>query len=117
MSPSNKFAPPRFLCTLPETRQPLSRVPAGGIWTKATWSEILISLKPQLGKLTMPKFTFEYGVEMKEDGKVTKGMGLNFLYKNSANFDEMDGAGSPQSKVGIIKQNTKIECNPGVIHV
>lgn len=80
-----------------------------GIWTKATWSEILTSLKPQLGKLTMPKFTFEYGVEMKEDGKVTKGMGLNFLFKNSANFDEMDGPGSPPSKVGIIKQNTKIE--------
>lgn len=80
-----------------------------GIWTKATWSEIMTSLKPQMGKLTMPKFTFEYGVEMKEDGKVTKGLGVNFLFKNSTNFDEMDGPGSPPSKVGIIKQNTKIE--------
>lgn len=80
-----------------------------GIWTKAKWSEILTSLNPQLGKLTMPKFTFEYGVEMKEEGKVTKGLGLNFLFKNSASFNEMDGAGSPPSKVGIIKQNTKIE--------
>jgi serine protease inhibitor len=26
-----------------------------GIWTKATWSEILTALKPQLGKLKMPK--------------------------------------------------------------
>lgn len=80
-----------------------------GIWTESTWNEILSSLKSQQGKLTMPKFTFEYGVEMKEDGPVTNGMGLNFLFKNTARFDEMDGPDSPPSKVGIIKQNTKIE--------
>jgi serpin B len=80
-----------------------------GIWTESTWNEILSSLKSEQGLLSMPKFTFEYGVEMKEDGPVTNAMGLNFLFKNSARFDEMDSPNSPPSKVGIIKQNTKIE--------
>ena len=102
----------RAFVVLPKNASDFEKLQAdgtAGIWTKATWSEIMTSLKPQMGKLTMPKFTFEYGVEMKEDGKVTKGLGVNFLFKNSANFDEMDGPGSPPSKVGIIKQNTKIE--------
>ncbi len=80
-----------------------------GIWTEATWAKILKDVKPMHGRLTMPTFTFDYGVEMKEDTQVTKGMGFNFLFKNSSDFSEMDGQDSVPSKVGIIKQNTKIE--------
>ncbi len=80
-----------------------------GIWTEATWTAVLKDLKPMNGRLTMPTFTFDYGVEMKEDTKITKAMGFNFLFKNSADFSEMDGPNSVPSKVGIIKQNTKIE--------
>lgn len=80
-----------------------------GIWTAATWSAILKDLRPMYGNLSMPTFTFDYGVEMKEDGPITKALGLNFLFKNSANFENMDSADSVPSKVGIIKQNSKIE--------
>lgn len=82
---------------------------ATGIWSTATWASIFADLKTGQTRLEMPKFTFEYGVEMKEDQAITKGMGFNFLFKNNADFSAMDGQGSDPSKVGIIKQNTKIE--------
>lgn len=60
-------------------------------------------------KITLPKFSFDTSVEMKEDEVITEKMGLNFLFKDYADFAAMATADSVPSKVGLIKQNSRIE--------
>lgn len=66
-------------------------------------------------KITMPKFSFDYSVKMKANKEITKKMGLNHLFMNNANFSRMATRESIASKVGLIKQNTKIELDEGGI--
>lgn len=78
-----------------------------GVWSDGAWKDIFAELKPALGNFNMPAFTFDDGVEMKEDQALTKAMGFNFLFKDSAEFATMDGNSTP-TKIGIVKQNTKV---------
>lgn len=63
----------------------------------------------ELTKITMPKFNFATSVKMEFEGEVTKKMGLNFLFEDRADFSAMEAPGSFTSKVGFIKQDSKIE--------
>lgn len=81
----------------------------GGVWTKEYLSQVIAKSQLKNGLLQMPKFSFDYGVELKEDEALTRALGLNFLFKNDADFGRMDAPGSVPSKVGIIKQNTRVE--------
>ncbi|MBD65024.1 MAG: hypothetical protein CME62_07440 [Halobacteriovoraceae bacterium] len=60
-------------------------------------------------KVIMPKFSFDYSVSMQAYEKLTLEMGLNDLFLDRADFSQMATHGSLPSKVGLIKQNTKIE--------
>lgn len=59
--------------------------------------------------VTMPKFSFATSTKFKLDAEITKEMGLNFLFENEVNFEKLAKAGSRKSKVGFIKQDSKIE--------
>lgn len=60
-------------------------------------------------QIILPKFSFDTSVEIVKDSSIAKGMGLNFLFENDANFSLMATADSRESKVGLIKQNSRIE--------
>lgn len=81
----------------------------GGVWNREYLAQVISKAESKHGLLTMPKFSFDYGVELKEDAPLTKSLGLNFLFKNDADFSKMDAPGTIPSKVGIIKQNTRVE--------
>ncbi len=59
--------------------------------------------------VTMPKFSFATSTTLKVNAEITKEMGLNFLFQDGVNFGKMEKEGSDQSKVGFIKQDSKIE--------
>ncbi len=81
----------------------------GGVWTKEFLEKIIAGSVQKNGILQMPKFSFDYGVELREDMPLTRNLGLNFLFKNTAQFTKMDAPDALPSKVGIIKQNTRVE--------
>ncbi len=62
-----------------------------------------------LARVTMPKFSFDTSVEMKDGDELTKSMGLDFLFSDLADFSLMQTAESEESKVGLIRQNSRIE--------
>lgn len=60
-------------------------------------------------RVVLPKFSFDTSVELKEDSALTSAMGLNFLFENTADFSLMATSASAESKIGLIKQNSRIE--------
>jgi serine protease inhibitor len=62
-----------------------------------------------LAEVVVPKFSFKTSVEMKVNSLTTIAMGLNFLFQNNANFSLMTSADNEPTKVGLIKQDSKIE--------
>ncbi|OQW49933.1 MAG: hypothetical protein A4S09_11870 [Proteobacteria bacterium SG_bin7] len=81
----------------------------GGVWSREYLAQVIAKAQPKHGLIAMPKFSFDYGVELKEDAPLTQSLGLNFLFKDGADFSKMDAPGTIPSKVGIIKQNTRVE--------
>lgn len=81
----------------------------GGVWNREYLAQVISKAETKHGLVTMPKFSFDYGVELKEDTPLAQVLGLNFLFKNDADFSKMDAPGTIPSKVGIIKQNTRVE--------
>lgn len=86
----------------------------GSAFTANFWTGVLSELSKdentQQVQLTMPKFTFDYTVEMKRDEPLTKAVGLNFLFADSGEgFIPMATRESPLTAVGLIKQSSKIE--------
>ncbi len=63
----------------------------------------------QLARVTMPKFSFDTSVEMKDGDELTHAMGIDFLFSDLADFSVMQTADSEASKVGLIRQNSRIE--------
>lgn len=80
-----------------------------GVWTSTFWNSIFQNLQEFKVTLEMPKFIFKDEVLLKENEPLTKALNFNFLFKDNADFSRMDSSTSPMSKIGIIKQNTKIE--------
>ncbi len=68
-----------------------------------------LSSKRQLARVTMPKFSFDTSVQMKEGDKLTEAMGMDFLFSDRADFSLMQTPESLASKVGLIRQNSRIE--------
>ena len=68
--------------------------------------------KPKV-RLTLPKFSFDTTVELKKDEDLTQAVGLNFLFSDELtrerDFSPMGTPESPLTRVGLIKQSTKIE--------
>jgi serpin B len=62
-----------------------------------------------LARVTMPKFSFDTSVEMKDGDALTESMGLQFLFEDHADFSLMQTPESLASKVGLIRQNSRIE--------
>lgn len=60
-------------------------------------------------RVVLPKFSFDTSVEMKEESELTRAMGLTFLFEDFADFSLMATSASAESKVGLIKQNSRIE--------
>jgi serine protease inhibitor len=80
------------------------------IWDRSFWEGVIRGQGVlQYGSLTMPKFSFDYGVELKQDSAITRSLGLGFLFSDYADFSAMEAPGSLRSKVGLIKQNSRIE--------
>lgn len=59
--------------------------------------------------ITMPKFSFDYSVELEADKEITKALGLNNLFQNNTDLSLMGTQDSVRSKVSLIKQTTKVE--------
>lgn len=68
-----------------------------------------LSSNRQLARVTMPKFSFDTSVEMKDGDELTKAMGLDFLFSDLADFSLMKTAESEESKIGLIRQDGRIE--------
>ncbi len=68
-----------------------------------------LSLNREFARVTMPKFSFDTSVEMKDGDKLTQAMGLDFLFSDLADFSMMQTPESLASKVGLIRQNSRIE--------
>lgn len=82
------------------------------VWDNSFWNEVTSSLaasRGQYGSVTMPKFTFKYDVEITPGSDIASALGIDFLFSDGAHFDPMAVPGSDRSKVGLIKQSTKIE--------
>ena len=63
----------------------------------------------ELARVTMPKFSFDTSVQMKDGDKLTEAMGMDFLFSDRADFSMMQTPESLASKVGLIRQNSRIE--------
>ena len=59
--------------------------------------------------MTLPQFSFDSSVVMKKDMPISKAMGFNFLFQDSADLSLMATPDSLPSVVGLIKQNSRIE--------
>ncbi|MFL5784736.1 MAG: serpin family protein [Bacteriovoracaceae bacterium] len=69
----------------------------------------LLEKNVELARVTMPKFSFDTSVEMKNDDELTKAIGLQFLFDEHADFSMMQTPESLASVVGLIRQNSRIE--------
>ncbi len=69
----------------------------------------LLASNRELARVTMPKFSFDTSVEMKDGDKLTEAMGMDFLFSDLADFSVMQTPESLASKVGLIRQNSRIE--------
>ena len=79
-------------------------------WNSKFWFEVLSRVESGYGRVKLPKFSFDYEVAMKdENDKLVQELGLAGLFSKFANFSKMATPGSVKSKVGIIKQKTRIE--------
>lgn len=76
---------------------------------KKSLSDIDSQFQYSQAKVVLPKFSFDTSLEMKNESPLTKAMGLKFLFENTADFSLMATAASAESKVGLIKQNGRIE--------
>ncbi|MES2526324.1 MAG: serpin family protein [Bdellovibrionota bacterium] len=68
-----------------------------------------LSTNRELARVTMPKFSFDTSVQMKDGDALTEAMGMNFLFSDLADFSMMQTPESLASKVGLIRQNSRIE--------
>jgi serpin B len=101
-----------FYIAVPKTTAQFKKLTGDQAWTEAFWQKIFADIKAngtERGELQMPKFSFDYSVSMQRDETLTKAMGLNFLFEDSASFSEMAAPGSVPTAVGLIKQDTRIE--------
>lgn len=69
----------------------------------------LLAKNRALAEVVLPKFSFDTSVEMKDGDELTKAMGLQFLFEDSADFSVLQTPESLVSKVGLIRQNSRIE--------
>ncbi len=94
---------------LPKNNTQFKALQKSGLWNVQTWAKVTEGLEYKYGSIRMPKFAFDFGVELKSREPITEALGLQFLFENTANLTAMDAEGSVPSKVGLIKQNTRIE--------
>ena len=81
-------------------------------WTDHYWSSVISDMKKAefgYGSVKMPKFSFDYTVEMRSGSTITNAMELNYLFADESNFSAMATKDSHPSKVGLVKQSTRIE--------
>lgn len=69
----------------------------------------LAKSRRQEARIMLPKFSFDTSVEMKDGDELTSAMGLDFLFSDLADFKPMATPDSEESKVSLIKQNSRIE--------
>lgn len=96
----------------------------GQLHSEKLWSKVVKGLEYPTGKngsdaqvqLQMPKFSFPYSVTMRENDDLVSRLGLDFLFDNRSSPDfeplgllEIGPGKFTRSKVGIIKQDSKIE--------
>jgi serine protease inhibitor len=102
-----------FLLLLPNEKVNFAQWQQNEVWTSTKyWNEILsqtASAPVTHGSIMMPKFSFSHSVTLKQKSPMTSVLGLDFLFDDNANFSTMDAKGSGPSKVGIIKQDSRIE--------
>lgn len=82
---------------------------ANQVWTQERWQKIQNGKETARINLSMPKFSFASGVELKKNEDLTQALGLNFAFQNSTDFSPMATPSSPPTEVGLIKQNAKLE--------
>ncbi len=89
----------------------------GSLYSPLMWDALLSKFnlmstmnQSEFLRLQMPKFDFKYSMTMLQNQELTKAVGLNFLFEDGdARARDFVTLGSPTSRVGIIKQDTKIE--------
>ena len=69
----------------------------------------LLAKNRALAEVVIPKFSFDTSVELKDGNELTRAMGLQFLFEDTADFSMMQTPESLASKVGLIRQNSRIE--------
>ncbi|MFP5386353.1 MAG: serpin family protein [Bacteriovoracia bacterium] len=98
-----------FIVYLPHEKKDFSKA-RNEFFTPAFFDRVTNAHKGRVDAvITLPEFSFDSSVEMKKDKELTKVMGLNFLFQNSADLSLMATRDSLPSVVGIIKQNSRIE--------
>ncbi len=81
------------------------------IWTEEFWQKAFTNVELGAVQLMMPPFKVKDQVLLVKDSALTKQLGLNFMFQNDTDLTRMDGMVSPPSRVGIIKQNAKVDWN------
>lgn len=96
---------------VPKTMLAFTRLQKGRnrIWSQEFWDRALSNMVPQHVRLEMTPFTIADEVLLLKDQPLTQNLGLNFLFQDETDLTRMDAPGVPLSKVGIIKQSTKVE--------
>lgn len=104
-----------FYVVLPNSANDFQRwVQNGEILDETFWTSTLVTLRgetPAMTELVLPKFAFSSQVELLEDSELTAKLGLGFLFdgRRAADFRPMGDVKSPDTVVGLIKQDNKIE--------
>jgi serpin B len=73
------------------------------------WSRTLDAMKrvePKLGEISLPKFAFDYEIELTKESPITAALDLNHLFETSADFTALSARGA---HLGLIKEVTRIE--------
>lgn len=86
---------------------------SGSLYSMEVWEALLSRFSASQAKridLTIPKFDFKYSMTMTAKKELTKALGLDFLFEDGpVRAKDFMTLGNPSSRVGIIKQDTKIE--------
>ncbi len=102
-----------FMIVMPKNMEnfhSITNLQGDSIWSQDYWNSVVASLESQKIDLKLPKFSFEYGIELtSQKDPLVQALNMSHIFSNQSDFSAMATEGSLESKVGIIKQNTKIE--------
>ena len=101
-----------LLVVLPKPGSDFLATQANEIWQPSYWENLQASLKGAgftMGRITLPKFAFNSGIELTEQSSLAKAMGLDSLFSRLADFSAMATPESEPSHLKLLRQLTRIE--------